>query len=201
MPINPLIFFVVIIVIDLVLKSLRDKKTVERKRQEDLRNATPQVERKKPSSTIRELRRSMEEEFNKGKEKLEDFQTNNTPKEDEISTRREGRQRQARKELIENQREKINKHSDFEKNRRLEKEKVLSKSRLSERQVPLSQQDPKRKVNYDDLDTRKPVTIKVEDTSTKSKESKQYGMINIEEDILKGIIYSEILSKPKSMQK
>lgn len=195
---SPLIFFVIILVINLVLTSSKEKKKVQKKRQSDMRNTQPQVEKKKPGSTIRELRHSLENQFERQMGKSDDFDNKGIPKETQVSSRREGMENLDRKELIQKQREKINKHSVFEQDKRLKRQEIVPSSRLSDIRAS---KDPSRRVDYEDLETIKPVTIEVEDTAKNLNSSKQHGMINIKKDIVKGIIYSEILSKPKSMEK
>jgi LAS superfamily LD-carboxypeptidase LdcB len=200
---SPLIFFVVVVVIDLILKSIKDKKKIEEKRQKDITQTATQTQtqQKKSNNTIRELRKSIEEEFERQKDKMENINPRNVSNEAQERPRREGRERKTRQELIEKQREKINKHSEMDNSKRLQRESTMSKSRLSDSQIPLGQKDSKRKSRYDDLENRRPVTIEVENTSRENKKSGVSGMVNIEKDILKGIIFSEILSKPKSISK
>jgi hypothetical protein len=213
---NILVFFVVIVVIDLILKSVKDKKKVERERNRNTTVSTnetstrrPQVEQKRSGTTLRDLRRIMEEEFQKQTGNVENSDTRTRSREDDTSRRgddtpkkREITAKQARQELIKSQKEKINKHSEFEKSKRLQKEQMLTKARLSDSQVTLASQHPNhRKMDHVVLETRRPVTIEVKDTSESQDGSRPHGILNIQEDILKGIIYSEILSKPKSMQK
>jgi hypothetical protein len=206
---SPLIFFVVIVVIDLVLKSMKDKKKVERERNSRTTVSTtetstrrPQVEQKRSGATLRDLRRIMEEEFEKQTGNVENLDSRTQSREDSSSRKTEIPVKKTREDLIRSQREKINKHSEFEKSKRLQKEQMLTKSRLSDSQVTLASQHPNhRKMDHVDLETRRPVTIEVKDTSESQDGSRPQGILNIQEDILKGIIYSEILSKPKSMQK
>ncbi len=192
---SPILFFVVIVVIDLVLKSLKDKKKVEQKTQRDITNTQSQVEKKQSGGALKELRRMMEEEFDKQKSNVENLDTRNIPEEDENIHREENKKGKTRQELIKNQEEKVNKHSELATFNRLEREQTMYKARLSDSQVHLSEKDPRIKTGYADFESRRPVSIEVE------SKSKTNGLINIKRDILKGIIYSEILSKPKSLEK
>lgn len=201
---GPLLFIVVIAVVDLFLKSLRDKKKAEKRREGEMpdnqnaqRQAQTQKKEGRSGGTIRELRRSLEEEFDKQVGKAEGKGSKKpSPKKDPYMTQTpQERSREAERERIEKQRQRVSKHSELERSNRLQK------ARLSDSQVTLGSKDPKRRVDYDDLSIRKPVSIGLEDISKDEIHSKRRGVLNIKEDILKGVIYSEILSKPKSLEK
>lgn len=164
---NPLIFLVAIVVIDLVLKSVKNKKKVEEAR----RTSMDQTEHKAPvnpkktssGGSIRELRRMLEEELEKGK------------KQDVEKTIDTIEKRKTRDDLIAEQRNKINKHSELEKMKRRKEE--INKSR-------------------DSFKNGNKVPIREVFVAKSHKDKNEF-----REDLVKGIIFSEILGKPKSMKK
>lgn len=200
---GPLLFIIAIAVADIFLKSVRDKKNVQKRREREMPNTQNQTQTKKSKTgnTIRELRQSLEEEFDKQIGKIEDKDAKSVPKEVIKPQTPQERAREAERVRMEKHKEKINKHSELEKSSRLKRDVMLTKARLSEKQVNLSSKDPNGRVDDYDLSTRKPISIELEDSLKKGKDDRRYGMINIKDDILKGIIYSEILSKPKSLEK
>lgn len=209
---GPLLFIIVIAVVDLFLKSLRDKKKVEKRREREdpynqstqrqapnsQREVQTQKRESRAGSTIRELRRSLEGEFDKQIGKVEDKSSKKISRktnDPNITQTPQERSREAERIRIEKQKSKVDKHSELERSSRLQK------ARLSDSQVTLGSKDPKRRVDYADLSTRKPISIELEEVLKEGKRSRSRGMLNIREDILKGVIYSEILSKPKSLEK
>lgn len=206
---GPLLFIIVIAVVDLFLKSARDKKKAEKKREREMPNTQNtkrqaqgemQTKKSKTGNTLRELRRSLEEEFDKQIGKVEDKGSKSVSKEVRKTQTPQERAREAERVRIEKQREKVDKHSELEKSSRLQRDRMLTKSRLSDSQVNLASKDPNRKVDDYDLSTRKPISIELEDSSKQKKDDRR-GILDIREDILKGVIYSEILSQPKSRQR
>lgn len=206
---GPLLFIIVIAVVDLFLKSARDKKKAEKKREREMPNTQNtkrqdqgemQTKKSQTGNTLRELRRSLEEEFDKQIGKVEDKGSKNVSKEVRKTQTPQERAREAERVRIEKQREKVDKHSELEKSSRLQRDRMLTKSRLSDSQVNLASKDPNRKVDDYDLSTRKPISIELEDSSKQKKDDRR-GILDIREDILKGVIYSEILSQPKSRQR
>lgn len=167
---NPLIFLVAIVVIDLVLKSVKNKKKVEEAR----RTSMDQTEHKAPvnpkktssGGSIRELRRMLEEELEKGKKQ---------DVEKTIDTIDTIEKRKTRDDLIAEQRNKINKHSELEKMKRRKEE--INKSR-------------------DSFKNGNKVPIREVFVAKSHKDKNEF-----REDLVKGIIFSEILGKPKSMKK
>lgn len=115
--------------------------------------------------------------------------------------RREGVGSSSRDQRIETQRAKVLKHSDYEKDRRLQRAEVLNKSRLSDSQVTLSSRMSKRNSDDYDLDKRRKTSIETLNIAKEARDKKTSGFLNIKDDILKGVIYSEILSKPKSLNR
>lgn len=213
---GPILFFVVVVVIDLVLKSVREKKKVDENRERMTPSPTktsttkPQVDRERSGGALRDLRRMMEEEFQKQSGNIENLdprraesmETRNKPIVDDTPIKRENTAKKTREELIQNQKDKINKHSELEKSRRLQKDQMFTSSRLSDSQVTLASQHINGGDDNDyDFSTRKPVTIGLKDTSRAKGQSRSLGILNIKEDIIRGVIYSEILGKPKSMKK
>lgn len=169
---NPLIFLVAIVVIDLVLKSMKNKKEREKTRkvniEQDKRKETVQDTRQTSRSRpIRELRRTLEEELNRDKKVREEVfqkpeQTKYTM--EKLDTR-DGR--------IKAQKKKVEEHSELErmKRRKIEIEREASRNEY-----------------------KKPIKQAL---VAKTEEDKR----GFKEDILKGIIFSEILGKPKSLRK
>lgn len=210
---GPILFFVAVVVIDLILKSAREKKKVQQDRNRKTTPTTkPQVEKKRSGGTLRDLKRMMEEEFEKQAGSFDNVDPRRVEsgKDRSQSTgygsplEKERPVKKTREELIQNQKDKINKHSEFEKSRRLQKEQMLTKARLSDSQVTLASQHvngSKNAIGDYDFGTKKSVTIELKDSEKARIRSRSQGILNIKEDILKGIIYSEILSKPKSMKK
>lgn len=206
---GPLLFIIVIAVVDLFLKSARDKKKAEKKREREMPNTQNtkrqdqgemQTKKSQTGNTLRELRRSLEEEFDKQIGKVEDKGSKSVSKEVRKTQTPQERAREAERVRIEKQREKVDKHSELERSSRLQRDRMLTKSRLSDSQVNLASKDPNRKVDDYDLSTRKPISIELEDSSKQKKDDRR-GILDIREDILKGVIYSEILSQPKSRQR
>ena len=207
---GPLLFIIVIAVVDLFLKSARDKKKAEKKREREMPNTQNtkrqdqgemQTKKSQTGNTLRELRRSLEEEFDKQIGKVEDKGSKSVSKEVRKTQTPQERAREAERVRIEKQREKVDKHSELERSSRLQRDRMLTKSRLSDSQVNLASKDPNRKVDDYDLSTRKPISIELEDSSKQKKDDRRRGILDIREDILKGVIYSEILSQPKSRQR
>lgn len=208
---SPIIFFVIIIVIDLILKSNKNKKKYE---ENSSRRVDPSGDRARPAEedrrsgrTLRDLREMMEEEFQKLDGDRKDLSTRKV-KPDNVESRdfdtpqkREDRARQTRDLAIEKQRAKVNEHSELEKSRRLTKERMFASSRLSDSQVPLSGQDPKRRMDDYDLGERKRLSIEVEAKAARDKSAGAHKFFNMDEDLIKAVVYSEILGKPKSMKK
>ena len=128
------------------------------------------------------------------------------PRQTELQTvikpsRREGETSQSRLDRIEDQRAKEREHSDFEKSQRMHKQQVLRSTRLSEQRVPLAQKDPKHRMENYDLDQKRRVSIQTSEAIKTASLSKSDRDIDIKRDIKKAIIYSEILGKPKSLQR
>lgn len=208
---SPIIFFVIIIVIDLILKSNKNKKKY---RENSSRRVDPSGDRARPAEedrrsgrTLRDLREMMEEEFQKLDGDRKDLSTRQV-KPDNVESRdfdtpqkREDRARQTRDLAIEKQRAKVNEHSELEKSRRLTKERMFASSRLSDSQVPLAGQDPKRRMDDYDLGERKRLSIEVEAKAARDKSAGAHKFFNMEEDLIKAVVYSEILGKPKSIKK
>ena len=115
--------------------------------------------------------------------------------------RREGTRNLARDEMIYRQEQKIINHSELEESRRLKKDRLIKASRLSDSQVPLAQQDPKRRLDGYDLGTNRDVSIEAARKKDLNENSNNNRTLNIQDDIVKAVIYSEILSKPKSMER
>lgn len=166
---NPLIFFIVVIVIDLVLKSIRDKRKLEEARQKKMGEVKAKnfVKPEKENRPIRELRKILEDELQREKEK----NLVEKPKE----TMETIEKRKTRKDLIREQRQKIEKNSELEKMKRRKEER--------ERQMEVSRHEYKTPIKQSLI--------------AKTEEDKK----EFKEDVLKGIIFSEILGKPKSLKR
>lgn len=115
--------------------------------------------------------------------------------------RRERVTSQTRLERIEDQRDKVREHSELERSQRMQKQQMLRATRLSEQLVPLAKKDPKHRMENYDLDQKRRVSIQTSEAIKSSLKSKSDRDIDLKRDIKKAIIYSEILGKPKSLQK
>lgn len=208
---SPIIFFVIIMIIDLILKSNKNKnkykEDTSRKIDPSGSNARPEEKDRRAGRTLRDLREMMEEEFQKLDEDKKELSTKQV-RYDKLETtnldtpeKREDRAKQTRDLAIEKQRAKVNEHSELEKSRRLTKERMFASSRLSDSQVPLSGQDPKRRMDDYDLGERKRLSIEVEAKAASDRSAGVKKFFNMEEDLLKAVVYSEILGKPKSRKK
>lgn len=178
---NPLLFIVAIVAIDLVLRSMRNKKKREQsrrvnidqdKRQETVENRNKNIESTREntrSTPIRELKRTLEEEFKKQKKAEEEV----LPKEKQTVTTME--KSDTRDGRIKAQRKKVEEHSELERMKR-RKEELKRKNQLSRKEY------------------KEPIKQALVAKTEKDKEG-------FREDVLKGIIFSEILGKPKSLKK
>ncbi len=150
---RPILFFIFIIIIDIILKSLKDKKKIDmamEKRQRELNKG--QSPKSRP---LADLRRILEEEIEKERQ------------------RQRSRQREITRERVETQPKtvvELNRHPDTS---------VVSASETND-----SIRAEAEKIGKSE--------VKVLNT----QESK----IDPKKDLVKGIIFSEILSKPKSLQ-
>lgn len=151
---NPILFFIFIIVIDLILKSVRDKKKIAQKkmnREEPFQNKDA-LNKEKPiqkSGSIREVMSTLREEVANERQK-------------EL----ERRQEKSKKVIVKTE-EQIITQKAYEDN------KYWEEKRSSEEN---------RKIQE---------SKKLEELSSEN---------NIREDLIKGIIFSEILSPPKSIE-
>lgn len=144
---SPLLFFIFIIIIDLVLKTAKDKKKIEKAKQQRSQEMQRQPEKPKPMQDLKkileqELEKERQKEIERRQGKMNPSQTTK-PKEKEVMV------------------EKSFERSSWDINR-------------DEKNIP---------------ENIKPVTIQAE-----NKEN------DLRKDILRGIIFSEILSEPKSIQ-
>ena len=166
---NPLLFLVAVVVIDLILKSAKTKKNrehVKKTSMEQPKDKAPVSPTKTSTNkSIRELRMMLEEELGQGKRIKQDVEKT-------IDTTEK---RKTRDDLIDDQRKKIDKHSELAKMKRkineIESEKENFENRYS---APVKQV----------------LTPKTHEEKNKFRQ-----------DLVKGIIFSEILGKPKSMRK
>ncbi|NLK43295.1 MAG: hypothetical protein GX300_02745 [Tissierellia bacterium] len=155
---SPLLFFIFIIIVDLILKSLRDKKKIDmakERRQGELKKSQPSKPR-----PMADLRKILEEEIQKERERQRP-----RPRQSEIP---KGRINTKPKATPERSRPMETPMPSFE-------EADYSISTKAEKVL--------------DNDERKENVLKTEMKKIKPRE-----------DIIKGIIFSEILSKPKSLQ-
>ena len=150
---SPLLFFIFIIIVDLILKSLKDTKNIDmakERRQRELGKGQPSKTR-----PIADLRKILEEEIQKERQRA---------RQSEIPRRRIESQPKA----------------------------TVQATRDVEAPMP-SSVEPDYSVSTK--------TEKVSDYGEKKdKESKSKVKINPRDEIIKGIIFSEVLSKPKSLQ-
>lgn len=154
---NPILFFIFIIVIDLILKSVRDKKKISQKKmdregsfenKEEL-NKEKQIQK---SGSIREVMSTLREEVEKERQK--DLE------------RRQGTVKRSEKVIVKTE-EEIIKEKAYEDNKYWEEKRSL---------------ENKKK------------------TQEKNKQEELSSERNIREDILRGIIFSEVLSPPKAIE-
>lgn len=195
------------------------------------KNEKNKIENQKPSQDqnqggffsqmLKDLETNLDPDFQKDKEPerkqsvftmVRDFEKNinskidQQPRQTELQTvikpvRREGSTSQTRLDRIEDQRDKVREHSELERSQRMQKQQMLRATRLSEQLVPLAKKDPKHRMENYDLDQKRRVSIQTSEAAATSLKSKTSKDIDIKRDIKKAIIYSEILGKPKSLQK
>ena len=147
---NPLIFIVIFVVADLLIKSGKEKKKIEAEKQKRM---------KKVNTT------SIEEKILKDKKRVEEERARIRKEKDAVPGGREY--------VTEYQRDKIK-----EEDRR-QKEKLLNTLKGKEKSI-YDDEKYQRKIVTEDLSQEKNISIDIGD------------------DIIKGIIFSEILSEPKS---
>lgn len=207
---SPLIFFVIIVVIDLVLKSMKDKKKAEQSRNRDgreknVQNKSQTVQTSTPnkSNTIKELRNALEMEFENQKAKPEnlDSRREQIPKPKTKEQHVVINKNNTRMESIEDQKQKINNNSETSKSQRLEREDTLDKARLSNNQVSLGQLSGRDNSLFNDSEKTINLNMETKKIGKRNVKSISYKKREFKEDILKGIIFSEILSEPKSIAK
>jgi hypothetical protein len=150
---SPLLFFIFIIVIDLILKSVKDKKKIEQSREKRTQEIQKQPTKQRPLADLRKL---LEEEVNKEKQR-EIARRQGTPMDSQGS-----------------------KSKAVEVKHREEEPKNLTKEKQS-----WDIKTEEKKVN-------EVPNISLSQVDNNRKDLKQ--------DILRGIIFSEILAKPKSIQ-
>ena len=186
---NPLIVIIAFILMDLIISFFSKKNDNKEERAE---------QDNKQATSIFDMIKNMESKMN------DSFETE--PRKTEVvksakPVKREGTKNLAREEKIQQQKAKVEKHSELLAANRKRRKELSRQVRLSERQVPLANQDPKRRMDDYDLDQRRKVTIETQNVGDLSKSKSINKKLNIKEDILKAVIYSEILSKPKSLEK
>lgn len=194
---STLIFLLVFFLIDFIYKQNVEKSKKDR----DLETGSqklPKARKKQP--TFADLIKSFEEQFQTDDNKAKPKQTD-LVEEVVVQPRREGVGSQSRQDRIESQRTKAKQHADFEKNRRLQRDSVLQKARLSDSQVTLASKMTGRNLDDYDLDKKRKLSIDLIKSDQDQEKKRAPVFLNIEKDILKGVIYSEILSKPKSLEK
>lgn len=174
---NPLIFFIVIIGIDLLLKSVKDKKKIEEARlrkMQELKNKDNVVKVKEPDRRVkREIQKNPS--LSKKLEKDNFFGEGKSYKDDH----------EGYKERYDSRYKKIDEgYDDF-------KETYNSKGGLYD---PNAIQTSAKK-EYKELDVRN-YGKKIEKIDTPLAKASTF-----KKDVLNGIIFSEILGKPKSLQK
>lgn len=172
---NPLIFFIVIIAIDLILKSKQNKKKMEKARRQSSEEVNDKNLTKSDKSfsnkPLRELKRILENELESEKEK--EIKRENSRKQNEtMDTMEKG---STRDESIRLQKDKVNKHSELENMKRKKLEIEKNRQHYMD-----GYNDPIKQVLVPETEEDK---------------------MKFKEDIIKGIIFSEILGKPKSLKK
>lgn len=189
--------FTLIIIIFFLLIDFLYQKFVEQKEKPQ---TTPEGEKinkgEKRQMTFRDLIRQFEEQFISEDEEPQ-------PSVDQISettkVRREGVGSQRRDELIAKQKAKIDKHSSVEASQRLKVDNVLKSPKLGDLQKPLAERMARHHIDDYDLDKRREVSIDAIDVVGIDQGRKEK-YLDLKKDVLKGIIYAEILSKPKGYQ-
>lgn len=154
---NPVLFFILIIVIDLILKSVKDKKKIEKDRQQrkESPNNRTELSREKPIQKSQPIR-------------------------DIMSTLREEIENEKHKELIKRQENtKQNQYTNL-----LGDEQTLAKKKYEADEY----WNNKRKIEED---------IKLQEKSDLEKNKTKR---DIKDVLVSGIIFSEILSEPKSIK-
>ena len=154
---NPVLFFILIIVIDLILKSVKDKKKIENDRQQrkESPNNRTELSREKPIQKSQPIR-------------------------DIMSTLREEIENEKHKELIKRQENtKQNQYTNL-----LGDEQTLAKKKYEADEY----WNNKRKIEED---------IKLQEKSDLEKNKTKR---DIKDVLVSGIIFSEILSEPKSIK-
>ncbi len=174
---NPLLFLLVVVVIDFFLKAKKNKKKMEDARRSNMGEVDDRypASPKKPTRTgpMMDLRRMLEEELEKQNQaKVEDRQSLNKT----MEATEAAEKRMSRDISIEEQRKKVDRHSELEKMKRRKEER-----------------DRDRQISRDGYNNP-PVEQAFIATSQEDKDE-------FKQDILKGIIFSEILGKPKSLRK
>lgn len=148
---NPILFFIFIIVIDLILKSVKDKKKIEQKRMNsrEIPKADYEINKEKP---IRDIMSTLREEVEK--ERLKELK---------------------RRDIKSEKREAINiSNSD----------QVIAQKTFEDKKY----WEDKRKLEDD--------KISQERYTSQQKNNER----NTRDDLIRGIIFSEIISEPKSIQ-
>ena len=187
---NPLLAILGFILLDFVISYFAKK--------EKNKSASPTLKTERKRSSLFDLLANFEDKINESIDQ-QPRKTQIQTSEDQVS--REGTRSQRREDLIKIQDAKIMKHSDMEKSRRLQREELLKTSRLSESQVPLAMQDPKKRMQDYDLDQRKTSMIQTSQATKQDFQRDGSSQFDIQNDLVKAIIYSEILGKPKSLEK
>ena len=190
---NPLIVIIAFILMDLII-SFFSKKNENREERVEQDNKQENKQATSIFDMIKNMESKMNDSFETEPRKTE-FVKSDKP------VKREGTKNLAREEKIQQQKAKVEKHSELLAANRKRRKELNRQVRLSERQVPLANQDPKRRMDDYDLDQRRKVTIETQNVGDLSKSKSINKKLNIKEDILKAVIYSEILSKPKSLEK
>lgn len=155
---GPILFFIIIIAIDLILKSAKDKKNIDEARRRRTQELNKQPTTPTPSRSMADLRKILEEEI----------------------------QKERQREMARKQRH-TTKQSTLFNEKRPNQDKVNKKADIKERTIEVRKDEENLLENRNVYNT--PVKNEV-----KNKE------VNLREDILRGIIFSEILSEPKSLQ-
>ncbi|MBU5427109.1 hypothetical protein KQI41_11855 [Tissierella pigra] len=146
---GPILFFVLIIVIDLILKSVKDKQKIEEVKNQRI----PEINKvPKETRTLGELRKILQEELQKELSKKED--------------------------------------------KTIDKKSIQANNKKEHK---ITKVDLERKKYY--KETNNVDTVKtVKSMESLSEKNIEYKKEEIQKDILRGIIFSEILAPPKSVQ-
>lgn len=154
---NPILFFIFIIVVDLILKSVRDKKKIQEKKvnKEDSFQNKPDLNKQKPiqkPGSIRDIMSTLREEVESERQK-------------ELE-RRQVKIEESKKVILDTEKQQTEKRT-YEDNEYWEQKRNLAKNERLQQKIEQEENTSQR---------------------------------DFKEDIIRGIIFSEIIAEPKSIK-